>query len=303
MPLQFQLSRMLAAYPESHNQCIYLTANVCKQPTAYFKFLALPAELRNQIYHLSLVAKAQPIIIKEFEMPRMDYLQSVRGHTRMYEEIDIRKVTLTHRGRVLNNAKLGLLTALLRVSKQIHEEAVAILYKFNDFRFCNWGTFHCFLSISGQDIKRYLRFITLPLPLPVGHENNEELLSMDDIQHWNYNVSWPMDAASTFNRLPSLRQIAVVVKCDVWNGQLDGHTDIAECQAFYQIPEHVKVKIQGEPIQYNPFYRKPQEGRLKRKPALYPSMATLYKERRWVVDPNGFQVESGEGKWATYRRY
>ncbi|MCJ1350105.1 MAG: hypothetical protein MMC33_000086 [Icmadophila ericetorum] len=184
--------------------------------------------------------------------------------------IGIQTASLTHHGRFLNDTELGFAIALLRISRQVHEEAVAIFYKFNKFRFWNWGAFHCFISIGGQDTKRHLRYITLPLPLPSDHENNEELLSLDDILHYTYNVSWPSDATLTFQTLPSLHEVTVVVK------------------ALDQIPKNTKVKIQGEPIRFFSSYLPKEEGILERKPVLFPSMAMLYKEQGWVVEEKGF---------------
>ena len=161
------------------------------------------------------------------------------------EQIDIKSIFL--RQLFDNNRMLG--ASIVAVSRQIHDESIALLYAHNEFRFEKWLCFHCFLTISGTDNTKHLRHVQLPFPFPKEYFIAHGLLTpWSGVPMHTYNVIWATDALQTFKSLPNLQKLTVFADLDTYRGYYkatNGELKLVLCD-LDQIPEHCDVDIHGE---------------------------------------------------------
>ena len=125
-------------------------------------FLDLPGEIRNQIYHLSLV-DPDPICIGTFANPSTSY------QTRLFSW----------------DAKVS--ANLLAACRQVKEEAAPVLYQQNQFDFEGWRDVPWFLMRIGRFNDRLLDNFTITY---TGREN-ALLRSSECVRAGGMGSPWP----------------------------------------------------------------------------------------------------------------
>ncbi|KAF2756291.1 hypothetical protein EJ05DRAFT_478299 [Pseudovirgaria hyperparasitica] len=109
----------------------------------FFRFLDLPPELRNHIYEIAL-SDTQPVSLCEGWKKYRRIAR--RQHVRSYHE-------------TIATSTNSFVPALLALNKQIHVEAVAVLYS-NEFVFADTQAMYNFLAQIGSH-RRFVRYITI----------------------------------------------------------------------------------------------------------------------------------------------
>ena len=137
-----------------------LPLGICVSPRV--GFLDLPRELRDKIYHYSLVV-SEPITVwsgtheEDDDILRSDSPRSVTRRSRT--TVDTHSPILHH-----------LALSLLYCNRQVCYEALAILYLYNTFRFTgdsNWNPLYAFLQMIGEENRRRLRSLEMQIPQPM----------------------------------------------------------------------------------------------------------------------------------------
>ncbi|MCJ1358858.1 MAG: hypothetical protein MMC33_008858 [Icmadophila ericetorum] len=150
---------------------------------AAFPFLRLPCELRQLVYEMCLVCRPYIDIKQDQEWAPDDDKKCALNPN--YRVDRLGKV------KVYKDAAFG----LMRVSRQVHDEAIPFVYGANLFRFANYTHFRTFRR-DCQSYLGYIRHISLHLPFPKWH--------------W-YRLArsyqWPVDGSVMLKELPNLEDI------------------------------------------------------------------------------------------------
>lgn len=130
-------------------------------------FLDLPAEIRNQIYHLALVREAgQKIALwpeySHDEDRRGLYTLPIPRHTAFEKQAVLAKYYPD-----LLYVRKELAVGLLATCRQVHDEAAWIFWSGNHFSFSGYFGWHVllrFLSTIGEDARVHLRCLSIAAP-------------------------------------------------------------------------------------------------------------------------------------------
>lgn len=122
-------------------------------------FLDLPREVRDQIYIHSFSA-LDPITVWSGSH---EYVEDKRASTSVITFTSSRTVRVKF--NVLDSLAMGLLSS----NRQVSQEAAAVFYGANTFRFFgdrNWSPLYSFLEMIGQSNRDSLRYLEVRVPQP-----------------------------------------------------------------------------------------------------------------------------------------
>ena len=131
-------------------------------------FLDLPAEIRNQIYHLALVREASekielwPDLYSEDEYGRGLYTLPIPRRTVSEEQ-----AVLAWYYPGLLYVRKELAVGILATCRQVHDEAAGLFWSGNHFSFSGylgWYGLLRFLSTIGEDAKAHMRCLSVEAP-------------------------------------------------------------------------------------------------------------------------------------------